>query len=80
MWADAMFEAATLWYFAAVTAQETHASLNPAVWNSPRDFRILHLQPECLENHLMHVLEVMLVQQDESDHGYTLAVLGIAVI
>jgi hypothetical protein len=80
MWADAVSEAATLWYFAAVTAQETHASLNPVVWNSPRDFRILHLQPEYLENHLMHVLDVMLVQQDESDHGYTLAVLGIAVI
>jgi len=49
MWADAVSEAATLWYFAAVTAQETHASLNLAVWNSPRDFRILHLRPEYLE-------------------------------
>ena len=28
----------------------------------------------------MHVLDAMLVQQDESDHGCALAVLGIAVI
>lgn len=31
MWADAVSEAAALWYFAAVTAQETPASLNPAI-------------------------------------------------
>jgi hypothetical protein len=53
MWADAVSEAAALWYFAVVTAQETHAGLNPAVWNSPRDFRIPHLQPEYLGNHLI---------------------------